>query len=305
MNKHPHNIKAEALINYLLKRDGSKVEHRVFLQGAFRKNYKNDILRVENINRAGKLKRKQYYLNRLGFYDKLPEGVFHSMSGSDKLKKGGGKKEFSRQYEQQQREIEHARKFFMPFENSMFGFGLKIESFLGRWHLDPFQSLQATLFKDTAFDDLAPVYRKRIARFACFFASLSHNVTMLQYFLSVVLGADVGIKQSESLEVVASKSSNHDNTLGQVSLSKDFVCGDEGKDWCVQWLITITPLHNQVCDYVENPDIKKVLEVTERYFIQAGVTVRYKIHVLNYAPLCLYEKAAASNKSYLGYNIMI
>lgn len=305
MKNLPQNIKAEAFINYLKESDCIGLEYSVFYEGAFKRNYSNDILKIENICVAGRLIKQNFHLSREGFYDKLPEGFFHLADRFLQLPSKKKDKSFDEAYDKQLKEKEYARKFFFPFENSLFALNLKLEEIIYKWHKDPLVILQSTLCNDDLFSDIDAEHKQRMLRFLHFFYRFRYDKQMLSFFLGIILGAQVEINQTEKLEIIKAESHSKQNTLGEATLNVDFVCGDRGKDLVIDWNICLTPASDELSLYLENKNIKNICKMVERYFVPAGVRVFYKLIVHNYAELRLFDVGSTYTNQFLGYNIII
>lgn len=305
MKRIPHRIKAETYINYLEKSELEAHDFSVFYEGVFKKNYSGDILKEEKVYDTGRLVKRNFYLSREGFYDKLPEGMFHPADRSLRLSPFNQNKGSDDSYDQRQKEKEHARKFFFPFENSLFSINLELEDFICSWHKDPIFALQEKIFKDDALSDLDPEYKKRIIRFLPFFPQLKRDINMLKFFLCAIFDANVAIKQKEELATIYDDSQEYKNVLGEATLSDSLVCGDTARDLVVSWHIQLMPKKKELGFYVNNGSVNKIIDIVDRFFIPAGAKTCYQIVSLHYNRLILSHPETADTNQFLGYNIII
>lgn len=107
MHNIPLDIKAETLLAYL-PNDRKAIE----LKGSHNRNAYEDIAAI-NEDESGII---NVAIARNGIYDILPESLFHSIDRFDNIPANEYKERFKEECEQQQREEDNARKFFMPFD---------------------------------------------------------------------------------------------------------------------------------------------------------------------------------------------
>lgn len=102
----PDDINIELLLSYFKK--GSC---KVAFNGLHKRNAYNDLMDMEDENGTLKLT-----VGRTSLYNVLPELMFHPVDRFDNLPAANEKELFEEEYEAQEREIEHAYKFFAPID---------------------------------------------------------------------------------------------------------------------------------------------------------------------------------------------
>lgn len=112
-NSPDTDYKAEVIAAGLLEKGVPADQVCILRRGDSERSFSKDIsaIRVEHL-----LQEKEYlaiYTNRQGFYDNLPERLFHSSSGAPFRK---GKTEILEEMERHRAEEKKVREFFRPFE---------------------------------------------------------------------------------------------------------------------------------------------------------------------------------------------
>lgn len=112
-NNFSTDYKAEVIAAGLLEKGVPSEQVCIFRRGNSERSFSKDIsaIRIELL--PPKPEYLAIYTNRQGFYDNLPEGLFHPSSGSPFRKK---KEEILQEMECHRHEEKKAREFFRPFE---------------------------------------------------------------------------------------------------------------------------------------------------------------------------------------------
>ena len=110
------DIKIEVLLAELIKNFPELKNHFLITnKGQFTRNYRRDILQTSTHNfDTTVLPYLLIELSRDGFYDMLPEGVFHYPTASEVRQDVA---DMTREYKKKKKEEQEARVFFTPFEN--------------------------------------------------------------------------------------------------------------------------------------------------------------------------------------------
>jgi len=306
MIKYPPEIRAEVLINHISAGNPGKITNKIFYQGIFKRNYLNDILHVEQkeyVNQSENL----FYINRDGFYDRLPEGLFHPIDRFVNLSSKNNGKLFSEEYEKQKKEIDHSRKFFQPFENELFTINLKIDDVLSKWLDNPVDYIFTRFLNDRVTSDISALHRKRIIPFLPTFSGIRGNIHKLIFFLRAVLQSDVIIEQKEGIRSMPIRIGEISNMVGEAYLNNDFVCGDEYMDLFIEWSITIRVTNELLTDYIEKTHINSLFDFVRSFFIPAGIDAIFRLQVyqMNDFVLSSADTSGPEKRQYLGFNIVI
>ena len=307
MIKYPPEIRAEVLINHLSSTDSEKITNKVFYQGVFKRNYLNDILRVEQKEYVSNQFENLFYINRDGFYDRLPEGLFHTNDRFKNLSSNNNGNLFSDECEKQKKEIEHSRKFFFPFENEMFTINMKIDGVLNKWLDNPVKYLFNLFINNPETLNISEQHKKRIIPFLPSFSGIRGNIQKLAFFLSAVLQSDVNIEQREGICTMPIKIQEMNNIIGKAFLNNDFVCGEEYSDLCIQWEINIKVSNEVLSDYIEKTHMNSLFEFVSSFFIPVGIEVFFQLQVnqMYDFQLSSCDTMNLEKKQYLGFNIVI
>ncbi|WP_347841567.1 hypothetical protein [uncultured Draconibacterium sp.] len=137
------DIRAETVLADLLANGMNYDDVLVRYKGLFKRRYARDIDHISEVDFANYQRVFEFYINRDGLYDSLPQGLFHKKSGHE-LDKG---RKFSEDSKELKREENEARLFFLPFENEIFYQRVKLE-----------QEEQKVLsrFSEKIFNDIYP-----------------------------------------------------------------------------------------------------------------------------------------------------
>lgn len=117
INSTDTDYKAEVIVAGLIEKGIHREDICIFRDGSAARGYSKDIARIET---GYFLKSRKDFLgivvNRKGFYDMLPEGIFHRTKGNTQQKSKG---EVIDEIRTQRKEEQNARLFFRPLEVSV------------------------------------------------------------------------------------------------------------------------------------------------------------------------------------------
>ena len=108
------DFKAEVLAGEIIDSSHEEIYVSMNRQGNFRRNFDRDVIDILQLDDYALYEKFQLQMNREGFYDFLPEELFHF----DQIKKTKEELSFTQKHIVKKQEEENARAFFSPFEDS-------------------------------------------------------------------------------------------------------------------------------------------------------------------------------------------
>ncbi len=304
--KYPRAIRAEILANAILPEEKqSREEYHVYFMGGFKRSYQDDIGCLSIESAAEKETKLTFYLNRNGFYDKLPEALFHRIDYVTN-KRAGIKKTGKDTYaEAQAQQKNYARKLFQPMENEFFRLCLLTDKFFSNHLLDANRLTVEYLFgKDSNWSAENRQHASLFA-FNALFCSIRGNIRKIGIFLSAALQTKVGVAEEQSDMQYKNNNPGFQNTFGKMILGKNAVCGSLFTDHAIRWVYRVQADQNLLHKLIEAPGHKKIFDFVQSSLIPAGIEGVFEI--IGSRPLSIQLAPADSKESYqyLGYNTAI
>lgn len=303
MDDYPRSIKAEVLINLDYVFDNELSDHRVFYVSEFRKKHQGDVMKVESLKKGRLRKIKTYFINRNGFYDRLPEGLFHR----DHIQEDDNHGQAYRRnkHELQADKKSSSRKFFQPFENFLFSINLKTEKLIEHWHKNANEALGALLLNDKCFQQLSDPMRKKMFGMLATFPSIRGDATRIAFFLAAILEAEADASCEERFELFHASDPGPANILGSTTLGVDSVCGDRTTEFVQKWKFTIKTCSNNLTHFIDQVKAQNFYDIINRFFVPAGVFAEFRVLTKEKQKLILNGGHLDVNNQYLGYNVVI
>ncbi|MFH1119807.1 MAG: hypothetical protein V1775_08275 [Bacteroidota bacterium] len=301
----PPDLSTEVVVNLLMKH-GLVLDDFLFIfEGSFRRNYLNDLHKVDQINSYSNRPTYMVYLNRDGIYDKLPEGLFHRIDRFVKPEKSGELKTFKEEYEQQKNEIIGSKKFFQPIENEFFRKRVLREAALSDSFANPFRTVYRYFFSGKSRYELNEKFTESVTSFLPAVRNFRGNLSKIRFFLISILQTNVRIEQCETLAVYPNNDPTISKPLGESILGKDFYPGRSFTDHRIQWNINIHANNDSLHYYLENGDYRKFFGFVKTNLIPAGVEAEFNFHISETTDFLLQGNNDAKTAMYLGYNTCI
>ena len=306
MLNFPEHIKAEIVAD-LIESNKPFIDYQVQYQGKFTRNYEKDILNIADL-----LLTLQNYeiennnalifkLSRDGFYNSLPEAMFHDCSRFAKQKnldEDGFKKEYDKQLE----EIRYAKKFFLPFENIFFQYRVKCENLLNNSIYDSITFLDECFFGEVKNEKLK-LLLKRLCILIPHAGSIKGDDFKTANALQFLLDANVSIQKDIDKRNFILNTALNNNKLGSGTLSESLVMGKNLIEDVFCWNISVEFNIDQLSEYFSSDVIETFLnKYFIDFFISKDITVDYKIFCKETSKFSLGGK---KNNGYLGYNIKL
>ena len=173
----PEDINAELLFSYL-----SKGELKVKFDGTHNRNAYHDIFDLEQKEKSKSI---LLYLKRAGFYDILPETMFHPI---DRFY-GLNDKQFEEEYAAQQKEQENTRKFFAPIDLLLLQIRLMIREKMQKL-LDSDRLLLLSILDEDGLNEIEKLQNRFIQKTLPFLPmckSIRGNKTLITLMLRKIL----------------------------------------------------------------------------------------------------------------------
>jgi hypothetical protein len=301
----PPEIKAEVLINLLVRYGHNIHNFRFIFEGSFKRNYLEDVIKVEKANLSANRPAYLIYLNRDGFYDKLPEGMFHRLDRYVKFEQSVDQKTFKEEYEEQKNEIIHARKFFQAYENEFFIKNILRESGVFETIAHPFKVFYNFFFNNRNKLELNDDFTENVISFLPILMEIRGNISKLSFFLKSILQTNLFIRQLEGVDKETNTNALALTTLGKIRVGKNFYLGSTFWDHSMIWRIEIETQNEDLPNYIDNKHYHLFLKFVTTYLIPAGVKGKFVFKCDSPVDLVLGRSDQYNYPIYLGYNICI
>jgi len=119
----PVDFRAEVLAGEIVDSSDQEIYVSMNRQGNFRRNFDRDVICITPLEDHTLYEKFQLKMNREGFYDFLPEELFHF----DQIKKTNEVQTFTQKHIVKKQEEDNARAFFSPFEDAFSQLMLQLE----------------------------------------------------------------------------------------------------------------------------------------------------------------------------------
>lgn len=268
-------LKAEALCAELMANGVSFEEMIIRLAGAFRKSYRNDIGQVappKNGNGALLIE-----LHRDGFYDVLPEGLFHQTRGGSRTRGAGAMVEEYRRFREEERQ---ARKFFQPLEQEFFRYAVMVEQEERQLLLGMLNGkLEKDFYRFWNIDSRLPAKTAAtLVLIMPWIRDIKGDPQLTARALSMILECPVTCQ-----EAIREECSDQGTALmlGQqeMLLGMDTVCGSSVAEPYVQWTFSISGLDAaQLASFTGEAPFGLLLRRFEELFLPLDVAVCFEYH---------------------------
>lgn len=275
MIKNQENIDflAEVVASHILaneKINDSNVY--VHLLGVFQRFFSKDVQKVDIHQNASGEKEWELFLHREGFYDLLPEGLFHSHP----RKYFKDRRETIEEFRLHRSEEKSARQFFMPLEQEFFKHLLQKEIFEQNFYYAPETIQEFIDFYHLNALDL-DMYQKASLFFIMPYASLiAGNLNLTETCFEIILQEKVQMKTQ--FTSVIKTYLNEIPDLGTIALGMDSTLGYDVIDGNPQLIIEVGPLYksDSLLSYLFGLN-RKLIDWLIALFIQADLTSHVRI----------------------------
>lgn len=305
INLYPADIRAEVILADLIEDGLVPDDFTVFFDSHFRRGYSRDILKAEAFSIDDFKRILAIRLSRDGFYDILPEGMFHPPPDTA-LSSG---KDMANDSRKEIKVEEETRNFFHPIENELFYQRIELELqerrileklndshfddfFLRFWQID--QTLPKNLIS-------------RLAMMLPFCNTIVGNFKLTASCLANILKEEVHYKIRHTSEVNSDIFSDRDLdefALGNASLGANLITGSEFIDYSSSIKFIIGPLkRTDVGAYLADGEITSFIDCFCGFFIPVEMEYSYEIVVNKEKQEFIMD--SGENQAVMGYSTMI
>lgn len=304
--KFPKTIRAEILTNVIFPEGKPEQEQcHVSFMGGFKRNYRNDIDYFSIDSTSEKGKKLIIHLNRNGFYDKLPEALFHRIDYISKQRSGIKKTGQTDYAEVQAQQQKYARKLFQPMENEFFRLSSLVDNFFLKHLQDANSKTVDYLFGKDGNWSCRNRQHASLFSFNALFYSTRGNLRKIGIFLSSALQTKVEVAEEQGNSEYENNNPGFHNTFGKMILGENSVCGSFYTDHAIRWVFRVGANHSLLQKLIESPDYQKIFYYVQSSLIPAGVEGVFKIVGLQPVKVQLTSADSKELNQYLGYNTAI
>ena len=272
------DYKSEVIAAGLIEWGLSSEKLHILRLGNNARNYSKDIERI-SMEYISDTKHVNIYTHKAGFYDILPEGMFHKSKISPLHK---SKKEILAEMQKQQKEEDRARLFFRPFEISLSNMLINAqlyerkldkkytnENYVGIFcHIWSVLSL-LPLDKAVLFIELLPLI-----------TNLNLHYNVISEVFSAILGIPVTVTKGGLSRFNVNKELLPQ--LGKMKLCVNSVIGQSFSNGHQDITIGIGPLsEEEILFYKGNPNGIKIIRFITSMLLPADCNLRFKFHPLD------------------------
>ncbi len=276
INSLDYDLKAEVIISELMnKLEPEDQNFLVDFKGQFKRPFRKDVLNAEIVDfNYDATQFVKINLSRDGVYDILPEGVFHG-SRTDKIKKTVD--EMIREYKTHKKEEEHARKFFLPFENEIFLKVLEKEE-LEKEILLALNGSKPWDFFYEFWDldrEIPEILLSKLIRILPYTHKIVGDLDLTVHCLKYLLNENVEITKKLYKE---QSSTEEEITLGNCRLGLDMISGNVYMDYSLYLEFRIGPIKKtSFTEYIHQGKLKKFIDLFYEFFLPMEIEVKTTI----------------------------
>lgn len=238
--------------------------------GSFRRAYRSDIDKV--ISEDGKI---TLVLNRDGFYDKLPQGLFHQPLGSSRT---AVLKDMVAEHRRYKAEERAARKFFQPIQQEIFRYAVMAE----QEERDILFSTLNGQVPDAFFHfwDIAPDLPREPAEALIRLMPLQKRIKGDKQLIAKSLELCLTRKVTVAEKTVQQQPSHCSFfTSGEGLLGVDTIAGDMYTEMSKWWTFIIHDLSvDEISQFRETEPMGKFLSRFKEIFIPIEIDARFEYH---------------------------
>lgn len=297
-------VNAETIIDVLRERYGIG-NILVQFSGAFKKNYEREIKNYEEVVHTLQKYGHEgavilFVLSRNGFYDTLPEALFHE---TDRFirRKENEIPEFNQEFEAQVHEVTNARRFFMPFENHLFHTRLVIHRLFNDMYHRSYEFLADHMFDLPAGTKMKPYY-VRLMEILIFYSSVKTHPDRITRAMEYIFDSRIDVKHKKVRILQSFDSLRYRNFLGSMRISENSLCGRGA--YIIQIIRQCTLF---VDDYMlrlilHGDEFNKFFDCLKDFLFPVSDETEISIKALHLKSFCIGRQKGGTMNCYLGYN---
>ncbi|HMT28085.1 MAG TPA: type VI secretion system baseplate subunit TssG [Bacteroidia bacterium] len=274
----PLDLRVEVVVTDLLKSGYSLDDFFVRPVGIFKRRFGKDISKVERVELQNNSEIYNIEINREGFYDMLPQGLFHNPpgKGTKAFKKAS---EMAEEVKIRKKEEREARDFFHIYEIELYYQRLAVE-----WHeRSLIETISITMDDEDflSYWELPSVFNKQQKGILFYLYpvidSIRGNVSLMEKTYSLVLDEKVSmnIMQMSTRKMDSVKGFN---LIGKGHLGLDLVLGSSATPVYQTLMIEVGPVSNQnLLQYLPRGRNWMVMNELNRFFLPLFIEYKSKI----------------------------
>jgi len=250
-------------------------EDRILIQflGAMKRSFRKDVEAIEE--ELSEYNDKEYVVVKTpkeGFYDMLPEGLFHHPSSN---KSSNTEKEIIKAIKQRKEEERNARKFFLPFEATINFLRIQMASYENRLDKRTHYDELVNIFRDgwEIFQYLDTKQADLFLHLIPILHDLRNNHPVIETIMEMMFGlpAEISLRSQLPQHPANPISSKMGDSILGVNLTASNTSFDEGTD---EILINIGPMTNEVFqEFMPEGSKHKILELLCDYLLPVHIDV--------------------------------
>ncbi len=268
INQIPLDLRVEVVIADLLKAGITLDDYFVQPVGIFKRRFNKDIHEVKKVELNNGSDIYNILINREGFYDMLPQGLFHNPpgKGTKPFKKAA---EMADEVKVRKAEEKQAREFFAIYEMELYQQRLSIE-----WNeRNLIETMSITMDDDEflSYWELPPVFDK-IQKGILFYLfpiieKIRGNMVLMEKTYQLILGEEIRMYQSPSVNSTADCVKGN-NIIGKKRLGLDLVLGTSSIPVYKTLIIEVGPVANlNLVNFLSRGRCWKIVNELNRFFL--------------------------------------
>jgi len=277
------DVKAEVLLNHALENGFPAQGYVTHNNGYFFRDFVKDIYQTDVIEDNWYRTFVEIGLSRAGFYDMLPEALFHQPETSE-FRERAGVAEMIDRYKKNLAKENEIRKFFQPFEHEFFHQQLMLE----REEINLLDILKSRILTKYFLDfwDLPSSLKMHEAASFLLLLPYAHqisgNLPVMESCLKALLNEPVQIirKEPQVIRVEEAAGLGSGAGLGTQPLGDYMVCGSEFMEDYPVLQYKIGPLQNgKVSDFINNREKDVLIRTFNDYFAPVEADIEIELLV--------------------------
>jgi len=272
------DIRAEPQVLQAMEKGLLQESFMVTADQLFRRSYSRDIVSAKIDDQSAR-DMLLLYLSRGGLYDHLPEGLFFRQPhrGNRLITVA----DMASDYKLNKKREEEIRRFFMPVEHELFLHSLEVE----KEENALLQGLQSGILNDyfNRFWNLPAsipaIFIPRLISLLPYAYRIAGNWGLTAQCFTHILNEEVKLVQLPPVVADASALAPP-QALGEAALGIDMVSGTAFEEGEPAIEINIGPLlRSGLSDYLEGGERYTLLETLNRFFLPAGLDVKFSVQL--------------------------
>lgn len=302
IEKIPMDIRMEVVVADLLKSGYSLDDYFIRPIGIFKRRFGKDIGRIEKVELKNDTEITNLIINREGFYDMLPQGLFHNPPGKG-TKAFKLAREMAEEVKLRLKQEKEARDFFHIYEIELYNQRISIE-----WNERKLLETISITMDDEDFLTYweLPVIFNKIQKGILFYLypiidTIRGNIFLMEKTYSLILNEPVKISKAEASTKSINSIQGY-NVMGKRNLGLDFVLGSQATPVYQTMIIEVGPVPSKdLIYYLRKGRGLRIIQQLNRFFLP--LFLESEIRILTSQNI--WELAIEKSGSRLGYSTSI